>query len=264
MTLRLSADRNQTARDQYERGWLEQSVQNVPVSGAPPGTTAPMRIPKYGGAAMPLEGVGTMPPKPEMRTEQLPTGAEVTTRVNPYSGEAVGEGVTSKQAPSLVASKTQFAGADALLGQFEKMLNEIIPAGSDKNDLLTVSQEMFEGGRRELAAAMQSDPKATTYRDFTMGTLAQFIRAMGEKGTLSDGDMRRALSLIPKLSDRPVVARMKLKNLRELIASSKAKMQGGGVKIPPGAVEKLQEGVVTTFGNGQRWTMQNGQPVQVP
>lgn len=33
--------------------------------------------------------------------------------------------------------------------------------------------------------------------------------------------------------------------------------------IPPAAAAQLREGQITTFGNGQRWTLQNGQPVQV-
>ena len=35
------------------------------------------------------------------------------------------------------------------------------------------------------------------------------------------------------------------------------------VKLPPQAVSKLKENVSTTFGNGQVWTLQNGQPVRV-
>lgn len=37
----------------------------------------------------------------------------------------------------------------------------------------------------------------------------------------------------------------------------------GPVSLPPAARARLKEGRVTTFGNGQRWTLQNGQPVQV-
>lgn len=33
--------------------------------------------------------------------------------------------------------------------------------------------------------------------------------------------------------------------------------------LPPQAISKLKEGVVTTFGNGQKWTLRNKQPVQV-
>lgn len=34
--------------------------------------------------------------------------------------------------------------------------------------------------------------------------------------------------------------------------------------LPPAAVSQLKEGAVTTFGNGQKWTLTNGKPVQVP
>ena len=34
--------------------------------------------------------------------------------------------------------------------------------------------------------------------------------------------------------------------------------------IPPQAAAKLREGVTTRFSNGQKWTLRNGQPVQVP
>lgn len=33
--------------------------------------------------------------------------------------------------------------------------------------------------------------------------------------------------------------------------------------IPPEAASQLKEGQITTFGNGQQWTLQGGQPVQV-
>ena len=35
------------------------------------------------------------------------------------------------------------------------------------------------------------------------------------------------------------------------------------VALPPAAVSRLKDGVVTTFTNGQQWTLRNGQPVQV-
>jgi hypothetical protein len=34
--------------------------------------------------------------------------------------------------------------------------------------------------------------------------------------------------------------------------------------IPEQARAQLKEGQVTTFGNGQKWTLKNGQPAQVP
>lgn len=37
----------------------------------------------------------------------------------------------------------------------------------------------------------------------------------------------------------------------------------GAAALPQAARARLREGTVTTFGNGQRWTLQGGQPVQV-
>lgn len=44
-------------------------------------------------------------------------------------------------------------------------------------------------------------------------------------------------------------------------ASQPATTKTGG--LPPGAMMKLKEGVETTFGNGQTWTLKNGVPVRV-
>lgn len=39
--------------------------------------------------------------------------------------------------------------------------------------------------------------------------------------------------------------------------------QQAQIGLPPEAAARLKPGVVTTFGNGQRWTIQNGKPTQV-
>jgi hypothetical protein len=38
---------------------------------------------------------------------------------------------------------------------------------------------------------------------------------------------------------------------------------GTGQSLPPAAVSQLMEGRTTVFGNGQKWTLRNGKPVQV-
>ena len=39
--------------------------------------------------------------------------------------------------------------------------------------------------------------------------------------------------------------------------------EGTATELPPAALNKLKEGVVTTFSNGQKWTLRNGKPAQV-
>lgn len=46
-------------------------------------------------------------------------------------------------------------------------------------------------------------------------------------------------------------------------AGTSANRYGGTSAPPPAALARLKEGVVTTFGNGEQWTLQNGQPVKV-
>ena len=38
----------------------------------------------------------------------------------------------------------------------------------------------------------------------------------------------------------------------------------GNPTLPPAAAKSLKEGMITVFANGQRWTLRNGQPQQVP
>ena len=59
------------------------------------------------------------------------------------------------------------------------------------------------------------------------GTLAPIIRSMGEKGNLSDTDIKRAANLFPKLSDSGTVAWQRLEQLKTLIREGKEKKLGG-------------------------------------
>jgi hypothetical protein len=46
----------------------------------------------------------------------------------------------------------------------------------------------------------QNDPRYKSYSDVRAGSAAQIVRAMGEKGALSDKDIDRALALLPNIS----------------------------------------------------------------
>lgn len=48
-----------------------------------------------------------------------------------------------------------------------------------------------------------------------------------------------------------------------IYGGTSANRYGGVSAPPPAALAKLREGVVTTFGNGEKWTLQKGQPVKV-
>src|SRR5690606_1832465 len=42
----------------------------------------------------------------------------------------------------------------------------------------------------------QNDPKVARYNDLATGTVARFVKSMGEAGALAEGDVQRALGLL--------------------------------------------------------------------
>ena len=75
-----------------------------------------------------------------------------------------------------------------------------------------------------------------------IGTLALLIRALGEKGTLAEGDVSRAIALIPTVTDTKTEKDNKIRDLKQILSSAKA------VKT---------KGAAQTFGAG-------GQPQAAP
>ena len=78
----------------------------------------------------------------------------------------------------------------------------------------------------------QEDPRASQFNDLADGTLSAIIRNLGEKGSLSDNDQKRARALIPQVypvPDTAEVARKKLADLRKLLNTA----AGRGNKADP-------------------------------
>jgi len=101
-----------------------------------------------------------------------------------------------------------------------------------------------EGGLRErmtgapsrmLGARTQYDPNAAQLESFINGTVAPIIRSFGEKGNLSETDVKRAINLMPKITDSADVAWGKFNNLIELINNIQASAVGGrpGLSLKP-------------------------------
>lgn len=72
--------------------------------------------------------------------------------------------------------------------------------------------------------------KENAFRSMREGYLARIVRALGEVGTLNEGDIRRAVQLIPNFSDTPQSAQIKLAELRNNLRGYKQSIyqQGGG------------------------------------
>lgn len=62
---------------------------------------------------------------------------------------------------------------------------------------------------------------------------------------------------------RAIAATKKMESIQSKVSKEAADTSPPAPQIPPEAVKQLKEGIVTTFGNGQKWTLTNGQPTQV-
>jgi len=121
-----------------------------------------------------------------------------------------GEIILPRKARQTIASMN---GARQVMRQLEE-LNETIVRGKGSVGRIR------EGIINEAAAILQSKgrgDKATIYRDFKEGVLAVFSRAVGDVGTLNEGDINRARRLTPTLRDSDAVAAQKLVQLVEFI-----------------------------------------------
>lgn len=149
-------------------------------------------------------------------------------------GEKLPVGTTGREAEAAGARSVSAAeeaielgqrGAQAVLGRLDELVNEVFPEG-----------EFFERARAApgLAATFvtQDDPNVALYESLRKGTLAPIIRAMGEKGALAEGDVQRAIELLPKLfpvPDSKEVAKRKLGQIREILS----KVKGEGTETQP-------------------------------
>lgn len=113
-------------------------------------------------------------------------------------------------------------GAESTVNQLDKYVESIW--GKEGEDKITegMRRRTLAGASLAIDRAQQSNPDLNAYEAFGQGTLAPLIRAIGEKGALAEGDIQRGINLIPKtgnkigeLPDTSVVARQKMKQLRE-------------------------------------------------
>lgn len=75
---------------------------------------------------------------------------------------------------------------------------------------------LTSGMALDISARTQSNTNAAQFQAFKEGILATLARAQGEQGVLTDQDVERARTNLPKLTDTRALAESKLKTLRGL------------------------------------------------
>lgn len=122
--------------------------------------------------------------------------------------------VSSATESSILSGKQVNATLNVLDGYVKK----IFTAESPMQRVLQAPSAMY-------GVASQSNKDAVLYDGFAQGTLAPLIRAFGEKGNLSDTDIKRAMNLVPRywpVPDTKEVAQGKVKILKGLISAFQA------------------------------------------
>lgn len=122
-----------------------------------------------------------------------------------------------------------------------------------QNELLAIRQQLASG------------PKQTgemTPKDIA-GEVTRLWQADTEYMTNPQGALRRVL----KGYGMTVAQYQQLLGVQKLLGNATPATPGltpSAPALPPAAVSQLKEGEVTTFGNGQKWTLSGGKPAQVP
>ena len=153
-------------------------------------------------------------------------------------------GITPKEAEAKGYKRLSTAQVDAvqnfgqvenILATIEGLMEKVFPKEE------SALGRMIGAPKRKLSAIAQTDPDAAMLMRLINGTLAPIVRSMGEKGNLSDTDIKRAAKLFPDLMDRGPVAWGMLTELKGIIERNKqTKLGGMGLEVPKADVKQKQ------------------------
>src|SRR3990167_7563360 len=117
---------------------------------------------------------------------------------------------------------------------------------SKKVNTETGFRSVIVGRTRQAAALAQEDPDVSLFQS-KRGTLGLLIRALGERGVLTEGDIQRAGALIPLVTDSKTVAERKINALRGLMTNiEKTRLGAAGQKL---SLPKSQAGPKYAIGD---------------
>ena len=170
-----------------------------------------------------------------------PTGDEWTDMLsramrkakNAEDYDALGQLYEMYQSALSDAKKTGSSSSTSELNATQQaQLAKLDSADSAINEL----EQLFEkagGGKGPIAGNLQSiagdwgwDSNARTYNDMAEGLVNQIAQAVGKTDSLNtEGEVKRALKLIPQLTDDAQTAKNKLEELRRMLSTTKASYQ---------------------------------------
>lgn len=240
-----------------------------------------------GGARVVAQGA----PKAVERWEDLPDGGQRNT----VTGETKNVPKTSGRLPATVIKLqtdllTDLKTASTLNSTIARSVNQI---DSGKLKLSLVGNLLAEG-RNALGASDENSRNVATFKAGLEKMRNDSLRL--NKGVQTEGDAVRAWNEILKNANDEELVRQRLLEVmdlneqaialrKDLVAQARedsgfpaldlskyeappavndpGSPKGPGSQLPPAAVSSLKAGQITTFANGQKWTLRNGKPARV-
>lgn len=128
---------------------------------------------------------------------------------------AAAQGGTSKLNATQQGNLAKLESAGSAIDQLEQLYNQ---AGGGQGRL---------GGKlTELGASLGMNSAASAYNSASRGLINQIAAAVGKTDSLNtEGEVQRALDLVPKITDTPEEAQTKLQSLRNMLSANKQTYQ---------------------------------------
>ncbi len=174
------------------------------------------------------------PKAPKVATFNVEGGGTVQREWTPTGGwkDIPGTLSTPKETSTIQAATLDIEKAETVIGELEKTWNQLPHVSGVPGRI---------AGYGQIATAkIGANPQVKAYQDFADATVAPLIRGLGEKGNLSDTDVKRALKAIPRYPDTKEEATQKIKLLKGLIAGTKKNVQNLSVNKPKFKILKVE------------------------
>ena len=155
--------------------------------------------------------------------DMMREGGITVDRINPPSLR--NRVVSAARAQGIKPVTQKMADAIDSVANARNVVDSITKASEEYNTLKSGPAAAARGTIGNIGALVGLD-KATRQFNRTLGLMAPVIRALGEKGTLAEGDVQRALALIPTATDDADTAQKKLGELSIILDNADAIARG--------------------------------------
>jgi hypothetical protein len=186
---------------------------------------------------------------------QTPEGQPITMSgrtgvMSPAKGAEPGKAVPAPTQNDINFQRA-YTSANAIIQELQKRFKDIEPQMANN-----AVERLTGAPGRYLKAESQSNPALASTQALSEATLSKLIRALGEVGTLTDQDIKRARAAIPSIYDTVAVKNQKIQQLRTLVGEI---FQRGRRDVNTRIGGTGAGRVIRKQGNDGNWYVNDGQ-----